>query len=261
MDYTRVNAETWDRWSSDNWVWTVPVTHEAYVSALKGEWEVLLTPTVNVPKEWFGDLTDKKVLGLASGGGQQGPVLTAAGADVTIMDLSDAQLATEKMVAEREGYAINLVKADMTQRFPFADDSFDVIFHPVSNCYVADIAHVWRECFRVLKAGGRLLAGFTNPDLYLFNDADSVADIRVVNKLPYDSLTNLDKPSQKKRVAEEGYQFSHTMERQIGDQLKAGFLLKDFYEDFTTDDSYTLSHYFPLFFASLAVKPADPHNI
>jgi ubiquinone/menaquinone biosynthesis C-methylase UbiE len=98
------------------------------------------------------------------------PVFSALGAVCTVVDLSDAQLASERLVAKREGYSIDVVKADMAQPLPFPDASFDLIFHPVSNCYVADVLHVWRECCRVLKPGGRLPAGMDNGLNFLFDD-------------------------------------------------------------------------------------------
>ena len=55
------------------------------------------------------------------------------------------------MVSTREGYSIDLVKGDMSKTFPFEDETFDMIFNPVSNCYIQDVEHVWQECFRVLK--------------------------------------------------------------------------------------------------------------
>lgn len=67
------------------------------------------------------------------------------------MDISDKQLESEKFVSEREGYSTDIVKGDITERFPFDDDSFDLIFHPVSNCYIEDVNPVWNECYRVLK--------------------------------------------------------------------------------------------------------------
>lgn len=255
MSYTKINEAIWNKWSKEDYRWTQPVSAEIYQKAKKGVWNVLLTPSIPVPKAWFGNLQGKKVLGLASGGGQQGPIFTALGAEVTIMDLSDAQLEAERMVSEREGYYIELVKADMAERFPFSDGSFDLIFHPVSNTYVENIGPVWQECYRVLKTGGQLLSGFTNPEIYLFNDADKLEDIRIVHPLPYNPLKDFTEAERAELIKNDGLQFSHTMESQIRGQLKAGFLLKDFYEDFAvTDGDYILSKYFPQFYASLAVK-------
>ena len=116
MNYQDINAETIDRWVKDGWEWGRPVSHETYVKAKQGTWELHITPTKPVPHKWFGEIKDKKVLGLASGGGQQMPIFAALGADCTVMDYSEEQLKSERMVAEREGYAIRIIRGDMTQR-------------------------------------------------------------------------------------------------------------------------------------------------
>ena len=156
-NYQAVNSAVIDRWVAEGWEWGKPIDHETYLRAKAGEWDVLLTPTKAVPHEWFGDLAGKRVLGLASGGGQQIPVFTALGARCTVLDYSAAQLESERMVAAREGYAVECVQADMTKPLPFADASFDMIFHPVSNCYVEQLDPIWRECARVLKPGGVMI--------------------------------------------------------------------------------------------------------
>jgi SAM-dependent methyltransferase len=182
-NYTDINARTIDRWIEEGWEWGIPITHEDYVRAVRGEWNVLLTPTRGVPRDWFPDLKNKKLLGLASGGGQQMPVFAAQGARVTVLDYSDKQLESERMVAEREGYRIEIVKADMTRALPFADETFDIIFHPVSNCYIENVYHVWNECFRTLKRGGTLLAGLDNGLNFLFDDDENFLEI--INKRNY----------------------------------------------------------------------------
>ena len=154
-NYTDVNARTIDKWTDNGWEWGVPISHEAYENARNGKWDVVLTPIRVVPHDWFSPfirnerLDSVKLLGLASGGGQQMPIFAALGADCTVLDYSERQLDREREVAEREGYAINIVRADMTKRLPFENDSFDVIFHPVSNCFVEDVYHVWNECYRI----------------------------------------------------------------------------------------------------------------
>ena len=179
-----------------------------------------------MPHEWFGDLAGKRVLGLASGGGQQIPVFTALGARCTVLDYSAAQLESERMVAAREGYAVECVQADMTKPLPFSDASFDLIFHPVSNCYVEQLDPIWRECARVLKPGGVLLAGFDNGINYLFEENGT----QIVQKLPFNPLK--DEALYRKSIEnDDGIQFSHTIEEEIGGQLRAGFMLTDIYED------------------------------
>lgn len=67
--YQKINAESVDRWCAEGWEWGEPITHETFKKAERGEWGVYLTPTKYVPHEWFGELKDKNILGLASGGG------------------------------------------------------------------------------------------------------------------------------------------------------------------------------------------------
>ena len=226
MNYQDINAATIDRWVESGWEWGKPVSREAYLRAQKGEWNVVLTPTKPVPHSWFGELKGKKILGLASGGGQQMPVFAALGADCTVLDYSERQLDSERQVAEREGYAIRIVRADMTKPLPFADESFDLIFHPVSNCYVKDVKSIWKECWRVLKPGGELLSGV---DHYINYIVDS-NEREIINSLPFDPLVNEEQRKQLERD-DAGMQFSHTLEEQINGQLEAGFSLLELYED------------------------------
>jgi ubiquinone/menaquinone biosynthesis C-methylase UbiE len=250
IKYTDVNAKTIDRWISEGWEWGISITHEEYIKAKNGEWNVLLTPTKNVPKNWFPELKNKKLLGLASGGGQQMPIFSALGACCTVLDYSDKQIESEKIVAEREKYEIEIIKAYMTKKLPFDNENFDIIFHPVSNCYTENVYHIWNECFRVLKSGGILMAGMDNGLNFLFDD--DTKSLTVTNKLPYNPLRNKEQLKQLEKN-DNGIQFSHTLEEQIGGQLKAGFILKDLFEDY--NNYGLLREYVPTYIATLAMKP------
>lgn len=249
MNYQDLNAITIDRWVEEGWEWGTPISHEEYIAARAGKWDVLLTPTKFVPHAWFGDLKGKRFLGLASGGGQQMPVFAALGADCTVLDYSERQLSSERMVAQREGYEISIIRADMTKRLPFADESFDLIFHPVSNCYVEEVCPIFRECFRVLKSGGILLSGLDNGINYITGEDEKI----IVNTLPFNPLKN---PEHRKLLEDTdcGMQFSHTIEEQIGGQLKAGFILTDLYGD-TNGEGYLHEHNIETFIATRAIKP------
>ncbi len=249
MNYQDINAQTIYRWIKDGWEWGIPISHEDYLEAVKGNWSMLLSPTKPVPKEWFGELKGKRVLGLASGGGQQMPIFAALGAVCTVFDYSEKQLESERMVAEREGYDIRIVRGDMSKPLPFQDGEFDLIFHPVSNCYVREVKPIFKECFRVLAPGGALLSGLDNGVNFLFADEDKRDELSV---FPFDPVAN---PEQRKQLEAEddGFQFSHTMEEQIGGQLEAGFRLTHLYED--TNGSGTFhEHHIPSFLATRAVK-------
>ncbi len=248
MDYQDINAATIDRWVEEGWEWGRPIDHESYVRALRGDWDVLLTPTKPVPHAWFGPLKGKKILGLASGGGQQMPIFSALGAVCTVFDYSERQLASERMVAEREGYRIEIVRGDMTKPLPFADGSFDLIFHPVANCYVKDVKSIWRECRRVLKPGGLLLSGVDLNINYIVDEDER----EIVNSLPFDPLKN-EAQRRQLEAADAGMQFSHSLEEQIGGQLEAGFRLLGLYED-TNGTGRLHEMHIPTFLAMRSVR-------
>ena len=248
MNYQDINAQTIDRWIEDGWKWGQPVSHEVCEAARRGQWDVVLTPTKPVPHEWFGELRGKRILGLAGGGGQQMPIFALCGAVCTVLDYSEKQLESERMVAAREGYAIDIVRADMTKPLPFPDESFDLIFHPVANCYIREVRPLWRECWRVLKKGGVLLSGVDNGINFLVDDEER----EIVNHLPFDPVADAQQRAQL-AAADAGMQFSHTLEEQIGGQLEAGFTLLDLYED-TNGEGRLHELNIPAYLALRAVK-------
>ena len=249
MDYQDINAQMIDRWIREGWEWGKPISHEVYEKAVNSEWDVYLTPTKTVPHEWFGSLKGKKILGLASGGGQQMPIFSALGANCTVLDYSPLQLESERLVAEREGYDIRIIHGDMTKPLPFADEEFDLIFHPVSNCYVEDVHSIWKECFRVLKPGGYLLSGTDHYVNYIVDAEEK----QIINELPFNPLRN---PEQMKQLEADdaGVQFSHSLEEQIGGQLEAGFMLLALYED-TNGEGRLHELHIPTFLAMRSRKP------
>ena len=258
VDIHRHNRDAWDAESrSGSSPWCQPVDESTIEKARNGHWEVILTPNRPVPPTWFDGVNGKHVLCLASGGGQQVPVLAAAGARVTSFDISGEQLAKDELVAAREGLDIELVQGDMTDLSHFEAGRFDLVFHPVSNVFCSDVRVVWRECHRVLASGGRLLAGFTNPAYFLF-DHDSLEEggpLSVRNRLPYSEPADLPPARLKQRLAEpQALEFSHSLDDQLGGQIDAGFVIAGLYEDSWTDEASRLNPYMPIFIATLALK-------
>jgi ubiquinone/menaquinone biosynthesis C-methylase UbiE len=256
MDLLEHNRKAWNRESSQGGQWSIPVSEGTISKAREGNWEVILTPLRAVPKAWFGDLQGKNVLCLASGGGQQAPVLAAAGARVVSFDLSDVQLEKDRMVAEREKLDLVCIRGDMADLSEFTSESFDLIFHAVSNVFVPDVEIVWKECYRVLKSGGELLAGFMNPSFFLFDhdQSERTGKIEVKYKLPYAEPASLDEAGlQKLEKSERAFEFGHTLESQIGGQLNAGFTISGFYEDYWTDE-IPLNSFSPSYIATKSTK-------
>jgi SAM-dependent methyltransferase len=234
------------------------VSPEQIARARQGDWAVVLTPNKPVPRDWFGDVAGRDILCLASGGGQQGPILSAAGARVTVFDASPRQLAQDEMVARREGLPLITRQGFIHDLSAFEHGSFDLIFHPVSNSYAPEVEPVWRECFRVLRAGGFLLAAFMNPIVYVFDaDAEARGELIVRHRLPFADV--VDRPADElERViaTDHTVEFSHTLEAQIGGQLRAGFHLTDLFEDVDRGPPESgRSLYFPTCLATRARKP------
>jgi SAM-dependent methyltransferase len=258
LDIRSYNREAWDRKVAEKSMWTVPVDAGAIEAARRGDMKIILTPTKGVPQEWLGDLNDCDLLCLASGGGQQGPLLAAAGARVTVFDNSPAQLAQDELVAARDGLELRTVAGDMADLGVFPDACFDLIVHPVSNCFVPDLAPVWREAFRVLRPGGSLLAGMMNPVYYCFDPVLAEKGVaKFCNKLPYSDVGSLD-PETLARFQKEGLpmEFSHSLTTQLAGQLEAGFVLTGFYEDdFGPDIEDPIGAYLPPMMATRALKP------
>ena len=265
MDYTYINEDKWNYWSKQDCVWTQPISHEEFEMAKEGSLPIYLTPLKAVPKSWIANLKGKTILGLASGGGQQCPYFVAQGAKVVVFDISDNQLSSEYLVSERENYNITIVKGDMTKPFPFEDNSFDIIFNPVSTSYIESLKCFWGECSRVLKPKGQLMTGFANPTIYLFNQLKD--HLSIDYSMPFNPLTQLNKRQQTILFETDGIQFGHSFEEQFGGIIKSGFVIKDFYDDYHPTNNETtkydtkigdlaakLSQYMPIYFSILAEK-------
>ncbi|MBN1399597.1 MAG: class I SAM-dependent methyltransferase [Anaerolineae bacterium] len=258
MDVRATNRHAWDRQVELGNIWTVPVGPEVIAAAHQGRWEIYLTPIKPVPRAWFPDLHGLEVLCLASGGGQQGPILAAAGARVTVFDNSPRQLAQDRLVAEREGLEIATIEGDMADLSALEDGRYGLIVHPVSNCFAPAVRPVWREAYRVLRPGGALLAGFNNPDTFIFDWGliEREGRLEVRHALPYSDLASLT-PEERRQYEEKGQplEFSHTLEDQIGGQLEAGFVLTGLYEDRNPPADWDpLSAYMPFYIATRALK-------
>lgn len=242
MDFIDANRKIWDARSDNHDIWSVPVTSEMVQRAREGHWSIVLTPKKPVPASWFPEsLTGLRILCLAGGGGQQGPILAAAGAEVTVFDNSEKQLAQDAYVAQRDHLRIKTVQGNMQDLSAFDDESFDCIVHPWSNGYVPDVLPVWKECARVLKRGGCLLAGFGNPIEYLFEPEKLEQGVlEVAYAIPYADVEHLDDPKVKALAEADGYIWSHTLEAQLQGQIDAGFAIVGFYEDIggTALDAY-----------------------
>ncbi|MDE7184562.1 MAG: class I SAM-dependent methyltransferase, partial [Lachnospiraceae bacterium] len=170
------------------------------------------------------DVKGKKVLCLAGAGGLQAPLLACAGAEVTVLDLSDKMLEKDREIAEREGLQIRIEKGNMCDLSRFGDCSFDLILNPPSLMYVPDVRPVFKECSRLLKNNGIFIMMAPNPINYVcdFVNDESGGYYKAVNKMPYCSADFEDQG--------DWIEYGHTMEEYIGGQIACGFLLSGYVE-------------------------------
>ena len=256
MDIRSFNRDAWDKQveSGEN-PWTIPVSTEVIAAARCGDFSVLLTEQKPVPDYWIPHLENLDVLCLACGGGQQGPIFAAAGANVTVFDNSPKQLERDQFVAHREGLKLKTIEGDMRDLSIFSDESFDYIFHPVSNVFCPEVLPVWREAYRVLRVGGTLVAGFMNPTYYIFDYVamEEKGELTVRHSLPYSDAESLstEKLEEYKKQGTP-LEFSHTLTDLLGGQCEAGFRIIDFFED--TMLNLSLSKFQPTYIATRAVK-------
>lgn len=250
MDVIKYNKSAWDNYVDKKDRWTIPVSDRELENAKNGNWSIVLTPKAPVPKNWFPDLKNLNILGLASSGGQQGPILAALGANVTIFDNSGKQLQQDKTLSDRFNLGIKTVQGDMRDLSVFKDNSFDMIFNPCSILFVDHVLPVWKECFRVLKPNGILMTGLINPISFQLDEKN----LQLIYKQPYSDLNSLSKEQlDNLKRDNEPLVFGHSLTDQISGQLKAGFCLTDMYEDNWGGES-KMDDFFPAFIATRAIK-------
>lgn len=258
-NYQSHNRAAWDAQVLNKNRWTIPVNSAAIDQAVNGNPQLVLTPWKTIPHSWLGKPAGKRILCLASGGGQQGPILSAAGAGVTTLDISKEQLLQDRFVAERHELSINLVQADMSAALCFKEHTFDMIINPISVCFIADVIQLWKEIYRILAPGGKLLTGLVNPVLYMFdeNEISHSNELFVRYTIPCADTKNMDADAVQSFLEEASpLEFGHSLQDMIGGLVEAGFTINGFYEDRHHVKDHPLYKICPVFFALRAVKPA-----
>lgn len=148
------NRTAYDRMVEQEHFLTMPVSKEELASPLK---------TLDA-KGWLGgNIRGWNVLCLAAGGGRQGPLYAAAGAQVTVLDISPRMLELDRRVCQSLGIHYRIVQASMSNLNMFDLGEFDLVAHPVSTCYVADVEPVFKEVARVLRPGGLYVSQHKQP--------------------------------------------------------------------------------------------------
>lgn len=211
--------EAWDRMARKQDRFARPARDQDFVDPLK---------TVDAAGWLGGDIRGKQVLCLAAGGGRQSALYAAAGASVTVVDISPAMLHLDREVAAERGLQVRTIETSMDDLSMFRNGAFDIVIHPVSTCYVADVLPVFREVARVLRSGGPYISQHKTPTSLQASIESSAGGYEIVE--PYYRDGPLP-PVVGSRLREAGTrEYLHRWEVLIGGICRAGFVVEDLVE-------------------------------
>lgn len=178
---------------------------------------------------WLGgDIRGKRLLCLAAGGGKHGALYAAAGASVTVVDISPAMLELDRQVAAERRLDLRTVAASMDDMPMLTAGEFDIVIHPVSTCYVPEIAPVYAEVARITRAGGLYISQHKSPTSLQADVRASAGGYELIE--PYYRSGPLP-PVVGSRHREEGtLEYLHRWSELLGTLCRSGFVLEDLVE-------------------------------
>jgi SAM-dependent methyltransferase len=213
------NRRAWDEMVRDKHRFTVPAPDEDFVDPLKK-----LDPI-----GWLGgDIRGKQLLCLAAGGGKHGPLYAAAGAQVTVVDLSHAMLELDRQVANERRIGLRTILTSMDDLSAFSQAEFDVVIHPVSTCYVSNVGAVYREIARVIRPGGIYVSQHKQPASLQTDVVPSSRGYLLAE--PYYRTGPLPPVAGSAHREEGAKEYLHRWEELLGMMCRAGFWIEDLVE-------------------------------
>lgn len=230
-DYQRQNQAAWNRLSDGSQFAKVASDEECRqpLKALDGRgW---LPPSV----------AGLSVLCLASGGGWQSILYAAAGARVTVVDLSPGMLELDRKEAKKRGLSVTTIEASMDDLTLLADASFDIVHQPVSTCYVPDIEKVYAEIARVSRDDGLYISQHKVPTSLQITHRDSRN--RFVIGIEYYHTGPLPAVEDKSYREAGAVEYLHRWDQLVGGLCRAGFVIEDLREPKRADPTAKVDHF------------------
>ncbi|MCK4616603.1 MAG: class I SAM-dependent methyltransferase [Pirellulales bacterium] len=223
------NAAAWDRLAKAHDALASPACDEAFTD----------------PRNWLGtggpadrpwlpsSLRGLEVLCLAAGGGKHGPIYAAAGASVTVVDLSASMLDLDRQVARERKLHLELIQSSMDELTMLKNDYFDLVIHPVSSCYLPTLKQVFSEIVRVCRPGGLYMSQHKSPRSL---QSSLQPNLNGRYELLFPECQSGDNsgalpPAPPSRLREAGTdEFVHSLTDILGGICRAGFSIEDFFE-------------------------------
>jgi len=216
------NARAWDRLAAARTALARPAADGAFADP-----RAWLGSGGPAGRSWLPERLDGlEVLCLAAGGGKHGPLYAAAGAKVTVVDLSPAMLALDREVARERRIDMEILQGSMDDLSMLMPARYDLVIHPVSTCYVPDVRRVFEEVARITKPGGCYVSQHKSP-ISLQASVEPGANGRYELVHPQTSGGPLP-PEPPSRLRETGTQeFVHSLTALLGGICAAGFTIED----------------------------------
>ena len=220
--YHQQNRRAWDRLVSRKSRFAKAAEDDEFIDPLK---------TVDGRLGWLaGGIAGKKLLCLAAGGGRQSALYAAAGAEVTVVDISPKMLEIDREVAAERRLNIRTIEASMDNLSMIENGTFEIVIQPVSTCYVPHILPVFCEVARVIKSGGIYISQHKTPISLQADVEGKRGSYELHEKYYQNNLEPLPAVSGS-RLREEGTaEFLHRWEEIVGGMCRCGFQIDDLIE-------------------------------
>ena len=222
MEYRKRNRAVWDGLAMGS-----PFAHVATDEELRNPLAAMDS------RGWLPARVDgMSVLCLAAGGGWQAILYAAAGAAVTVVDLSPAMLDLDRREAGRRGLSVTCVEAAM-EDLPLPDAAFDIVHQPVSTCYTPDLAGVYAEVARVLRPGGLYVSQHKTPvslQVSCSRPGDREPAVRYALGVELGHLGPLPPSPDHDHREADAAEYLHTYQALLGGLCHAGFAIEDVVE-------------------------------
>ena len=181
------------------------------------------------------------VLCLAGGGGWQSVLYAAAGARVTVVDLSDSMLRLDERECRRRGYTVQVIQTSMEDLSMLGDQTFDIVHQPVSTCYVPSVRPVYREISRLLRDDGLYISQHKQPvSLQISHRNERHQFVIGLEYYQTGPLPRMQDTAYRETGTTE---YLHRLEEIVGDLCLSGFVIEDLREPPRADPQADVSHF------------------